>query len=274
MVKRGGVKRGVAGVRLCDAVGCRNLWPCDLHGTMAIGERQFSSDATCAGCGYHVCACAAPKVASSDMQECAGCCDVNRAGYACKCPVQQKPEPEPAPTTAGQDCKCAVCQIRRERSESKPDSAPATKQDDAPPDGWFHAPTAMQEHVYVHKPTGSCVYSDYAIEWFVRGESRPFRTRTLAMAAALGFDVYPIMGDTWAGYCWKRGSEYGMGVAPGDWRTAEAAALAALQWDAGQRRAKAANGWHPATKPYQPVSYSCRVKWGRGFAIAAVAEFA
>lgn len=58
-------------VRACDVAGCPERWPCpheahgrNVGGDMLVfdgdtGRRTFGQrDATCTGCGYHVCACA------------------------------------------------------------------------------------------------------------------------------------------------------------------------------------------------------------------------
>lgn len=65
-----GLKRGVAGVRLCGA-GCNRPWPCSLHGVLTVvgwqdgtpRASQASSDRACGFCGYHVCACPPPPPA-------------------------------------------------------------------------------------------------------------------------------------------------------------------------------------------------------------------
>lgn len=74
------IRRGVAGVRLCDRPACAHRWPCDVHGTASVGDyehlgrhagkfdmRSCSNHhsgpteldtVSCKGCGHALCSCA------------------------------------------------------------------------------------------------------------------------------------------------------------------------------------------------------------------------
>lgn len=60
-----GVRRGVAGVRLCDQPGCHHPWPCYRCGARRLGARipeaavsKLRNDViSCIGCGYQKCSC-------------------------------------------------------------------------------------------------------------------------------------------------------------------------------------------------------------------------
>jgi len=59
------MKRGVAGVRLCDVSGCYDRWPCSRHGTLMAGvpEGFWNSCldiSVCPKCGYQCCGCPIP----------------------------------------------------------------------------------------------------------------------------------------------------------------------------------------------------------------------
>ena len=54
------MKKGVAGVRLCDVSGCYDRWPCSRHGTLTAGADFWNSCldlSACPRCGYSLCAC-------------------------------------------------------------------------------------------------------------------------------------------------------------------------------------------------------------------------
>lgn len=67
------MRRGVAGVRLCDRPACAHRWPCDVHGTASVGDYEHLGrhagayelstggdvlDVTsCGVCGFALCSC-------------------------------------------------------------------------------------------------------------------------------------------------------------------------------------------------------------------------
>lgn len=90
------MKKGPAGVRLCDTTGCYGAWPCDRHGTMrvtsvpvpwpvstydresatsVVGRTRYPEmsvleamdDLKCMTCGYSVCSC--PKTQMAERLE-------------------------------------------------------------------------------------------------------------------------------------------------------------------------------------------------------------
>jgi hypothetical protein len=74
------MRRGIAGVRLCDTPGCPGRWPCGVHGTLTVaGESGGPFNAwevvqdgvvtrdyfVCASCGRHSCFCRREQAAPS-----------------------------------------------------------------------------------------------------------------------------------------------------------------------------------------------------------------
>jgi hypothetical protein len=53
------MKRGVAGVRLCDTSGCYDRWPCARHGTLTVLplRGRMIDLRICHLCGYQCCGC-------------------------------------------------------------------------------------------------------------------------------------------------------------------------------------------------------------------------
>jgi hypothetical protein len=62
------MKKGVAGVRLCDVSGCYVPWPCQLHGTRTSVPLLYSRTEvrSCQGCGYALCNCSRIAVSSPE----------------------------------------------------------------------------------------------------------------------------------------------------------------------------------------------------------------
>lgn len=212
-------RRGVAGVPLCGEIGCR--WPrnaCPDHKPRVIGiERGFSA-------GY-VAKRGEPNAHFGTI--CDGKC--SKCNYAqCSCAVA-KPG----------DKIARLGNLVQEKPEHQPAVAGAPADD--LPEGWRD----VNEHYgyvacFEHTATQMLVWQvDGSERWrfttATRGgcnEDMSVATRAEAMASALGYEI----GSDGDGHYWQTTGhgEFAFG-------TAEAAALAALKYDAEQRR-KAGRG--------------------------------
>ena len=84
------MRRGLAGVRLCDRAGCAYRWPCAVHGTASVGDYEHLGrhagsfglstggdvlDVTsCGACGFALCCC--PSGRANDAAKPEPACEV------------------------------------------------------------------------------------------------------------------------------------------------------------------------------------------------------
>lgn len=155
----------------------------------------------------------------------------------------------------GRDCACA-CGFVVGHAQScalfgsgapHPAAAPPVAGASLPP-GWALRYGCVVTYDHVSKAFISG-YSDgtFAAETADKRRAKDkYATMPLAMCAALGIRVYEIRGVDWAGWCWEGNGKHDSDAPPGDWPTADTAALAALHAHAPPVEAKARQaGAHP-----------------------------
>lgn len=157
-----------------------------------------------------------------------------------------------------EDGACNGCGLHICNCERAPKAEPAA---DALPEGWRHEPTDGYAEGYKHV-SGADVFRRIGGNrgWMVSGcPGSEFATRAEAMAAALGFT---IDGDAQHGYCYLR-DDFPRDHEQTVMANAESAALAALAFDADQRRKQAPErdpnelppGWRRAASVEYPQSF-------------------
>lgn len=149
------MKKGVAGVRLCDQSGCYERWPCARHGTLTYSSWSLHWSG-----GAHV-----QRLVPTDFDEPAAC----SCGYVlCSCPVPGSHRPAEAPAESIYRKWCGQALSSRLKSYMDEFFAqcaePRAPHGVIPLDGWRHL-GGLDWYINESLPAGFCTVASDSYGW-------------------------------------------------------------------------------------------------------------